>query len=209
MQERPGSVTAVAILSIIVGSLGLILYCICGFWVILLLNPTAIHLTDIRSIPGYVPVTTITFIANMVLSSLFLTCGIGMLLMGQWARVLGIICGFANLLVHFSTIIYNYAVVKPALARMPVNVIREIFFGNQDQIVIALGIGVMEILFSIAAIIVLLLPGVGAAFAMAGRYGGRGRPPYEDRDDYRRPPQDDRDDDYRRPPPRYRDDEDW
>jgi hypothetical protein len=193
MQERPGSVTMIGILTIIVASLGLLLYCMCSIRVLVLLTPEA-KVADLRSISGFVPMAVITFILNMVLSSLFLTGGIGLLLMGQWARVLTLICAFMNLATHLGTIIYTFVVVRPALARLPVNLHRELgpLFGDQNEVLMPIAIGALEILFSIVAIVILFLPSVGAAFVNAARYASRGR---YGRDDYR-------------PSPR-RNDEDW
>ena len=74
MQERPGSVTAVGILSIIVGSLGLLLFCVCSFRVLVVISPGPNLVgDDLRGISGYVPMVVITYILNLILSSLFLS----------------------------------------------------------------------------------------------------------------------------------------
>jgi hypothetical protein len=200
MQERPGLVTTIGILTIIMGSLGLLLYCMCSIRVLVLLSPDpdiADKLGDLRTIPGFVAMEVISFIVNMVVSSLFLTGGIGLLLMGQWARILTLIAAFMSLATHLGTIIYTFVVVRPALARMPRNLFREVgfLFDDQTHTIMTVGVGSLEIAYCIATVIILLLPGIGRAFADAARYASRER--YSSRRDYRAPP------------PRSRYDEDW
>jgi hypothetical protein len=161
----------VGIVTIIVGSLGLLSYCLCSIRVIAMLSPRPNNpWAAMHEIPGYVPMAIILLTLNILLSSLFLAGGIGMLLLGSWARILTLICAFTNLTTHLANIVYTFAVVNPHLARMPRNLFRELsLFGENDDAVFAFGVGAMEIFFSVVTIIVLMLPSVAEAFTMAAR----------------------------------------
>src|SRR5262245_45794346 len=108
-QARPTSVTVMAILNIIFGSL-FTLMCMCE-GASLVMNaagmnpgqggndPNVRMMEQLMSeLPGYMVVRVATFLLNFSLSVLLLVSGIGLLNMKSWARVASIIYGVVNIL---------------------------------------------------------------------------------------------------------------
>ncbi len=209
--DRPATITTAGVLNIVFGSLGFICFCLGSIGLIALYNPNPLvrdALNVLRNIPGYMAVTTIDVFLSMILASLTLTSGIGLLYMANWARVIALICGFVNIGTTLAMVMYTLAVVNPRLAH-----IRGFdVFGFFDNTLITVAYGFLKILFSIIVIVLLLLPSVGEVIGKQHRYPTRYEEDDQDRPDYgRRRYRDEEDDpdrpDYRRR--RYRDEEDW
>src|SRR5262245_54748886 len=95
--RRPGGVTAIAIINIVLGSLGLLLG-VCGIIGLLMLQdvmqvPGMAQLKEAqdavaREVPFYAAMQIASVVVLLILSAVLLTGGIGLLAMQNWARVL-------------------------------------------------------------------------------------------------------------------------
>jgi len=175
-RTRPGTLTTIAVLNIVFGSLGLICGCLNGLFVGALLiasrdNPSELmrvlaEARDLlqREIPSYQAVVISRCLYILVFSSLLIVAGIGLLYVANWARVLSFIYALTAILSQGAYLVYAIIVEHPAAARMQAQ-----FGGDpvQSKASEIGGIAVtgLVILYGIVLIILLCLPSVTAAFS--------------------------------------------
>jgi uncharacterized Tic20 family protein len=199
-RKRPGILTAVAVLNIVFGSLGLICSCIYGLGVTVLMTASRNNpnlqwsaLADVADllkseIPSYLPVEISVALYFVVFSSLLIVAGIGLLYIANWARVLSFIFAISTILTQGAYLVYTFVIVFPALARIQAR------FGGADAIesrlsqIARVGFISLVIIYAIVLFILLLSPSVSAAFAR--RNGGDFYSGDEGYDDYRHSPDD-------------------
>jgi hypothetical protein len=190
---RPTAVTVMAILNIVFASLGMLCYVCIGIVLLVLFNNQSIFavagvpvFTDMwdfmkREVPSYPAVTIGSLILSLVLTTVLLISGIGLLNLRGWARVMAIVYSILTILLQVSSVVYTVAVVNPATRRWQEDFQRRLNlppgaggggFSNDLSSLIGAVIGVA---YAIILLIMMLTPNVSAAFS------GR-RPP----DDYGR-----------------------
>lgn len=198
--ERPGAVTAAAILNIIIGVLG-ILCGLCGLGANLFAsaltsgaapgnpggNPVADMMRSVeQQVPGYQVVEIGKQSLVLILAILVLIAGIGLLNLKGWARGLTIVYAVVTIFLHLGYAAYEIGLVMPAVEAWQKDFVR-----RQGGVAAppmsnfgATGAGVifgafLYVAHAVAVLIILLLPGVSAAFAGAGPRRGR----YDDEDE--------------------------
>jgi len=127
MQQRPGLVTAIAVINFVVGGLKL-LGLICGSLALLVgyyllqnlpappnqPNPMKEIGGLLDSIPGYVPVLIVSAALSLVMTIVLLVSGFGLLRLRNWARILCFVYAIYIILSVVAGTVYQFAVVKPA-----------------------------------------------------------------------------------------------
>ncbi|HLW64590.1 MAG TPA: hypothetical protein VKS79_04670 [Gemmataceae bacterium] len=174
--RRPGAITTMAVLSFIVGGLGLL--CTCGAAsdpLLSLASPAgakdpgreAIDFMK-KEVPGYLAIQSTRAISILVLSIAVVVVGAGLLKMQPWGRWLAILYGVVAFLAHLIYLIFQVAVIFPA----------------QDKFFLQAGgipgnaaafhtsrlatVGLVFVIFcghALSLLIVMLLPAIAAAFA--------------------------------------------
>jgi hypothetical protein len=197
-RERPGVVTAAAVLNLIVGGLGL-LCGLCGVGANLFTmsvlgnpnsgNPASSAVADMlkfmeSSAPGFQLVEVGKPALVVVLSVLALIAGMGLLNVKGWARTLTFLYAVVTILLHLGYVIYEFALVLPAVQAWEQDFVRRqgALAAQQSGNFAAGGVGVVlgAALFighAAVVLVLLLLPAASAAFA------GAGRDRYDDEDD--------------------------
>lgn len=185
--RRPASVIAVAVISIVLGTLGLL--CDLGFVANLVVdvqppNPI-VHAVQASTLARNWIIGTSVF--QCVLSLLLVVGSIGLFLTQGWVRrLMNLWAGLAILLALMSCII-GFTHVTPALEAAGANFGMPEVDDKAAAAVVPIVFGCMTYLLAIWAIIVLIvinLPGVSAAFAGQGQAppgypaGGYGMPGY-------------------------------
>jgi hypothetical protein len=130
IQQRPGLVTAVAVMNFIFGGLGLLgAFCLAimiGGFAALTSNAPAAKpgepdLKDFfrifTDIPGYVPFLIASLVLGLIMSIILLTSGFGLLKLRNWARVLCFIYAGYTILSVIGGSVYQYTVVQPAMEK--------------------------------------------------------------------------------------------
>ena len=201
-QKRPTALTVMGILNIVLGSLGLLCTCFGGLMLLFLANPPAELRQDpnikavlaqmefvAREVPSYKAVTVSQLVAGLLLTLLLIVTGIGLLYVKKWARIGCFFYCVSTVLLNLAGLAYALLVVNPAQARFqPAGGGDGNIFNNLISVVSAL----FGVAYAVILLIVLLLPGVAAAFAPqpAGTYPeGDKREGYDD-PGYERPPED-------------------
>jgi hypothetical protein len=130
IQQRPGLVTAVAVLNFIFGGLGL-LGALClgvavGGLAALVSNapapkPGEPDLKDFfkifTDIPGYVPFAIASVVMGLIMAIVLLVSGFGLLKLRNWARILCFIYATYTILSVVGGSVYQYTVVQPAMEK--------------------------------------------------------------------------------------------
>jgi hypothetical protein len=124
LRKRPGAVTAVAILNIVLGSLALLLG-LCGGIVLMVgedllgMDPNAGAMNDFlkRNLPSHAVMQIAGLIVLVVQAFLLLFTGIGLLNLQNWARVAALWCAFLSLLWIVFDAFYYVAFTAPVLER--------------------------------------------------------------------------------------------
>jgi hypothetical protein len=120
-RRRPGSITTFAILNIIFG--GLFLICgVAGFADSKIESNGVDYSQQMKDalesdIPGYVAWKVGENVLQILLAVGFVACGIGMLNMQGWGRMMAIICAAGSILVQLFHLFFQLAMVNPALDR--------------------------------------------------------------------------------------------
>ncbi len=198
-RQRPTAVTVMGILNIVFGSLSLLCLACSGIILLIMANQSGLGNPVLelfeamrREIPGYVPVTILSLTLGVLMAVLLIVAGIGLLNMRGWGRVLSIVYGIVTILTQIGAMIYQFAYVNPAMQRVHEN-LPPAFRGGMsgdptfNAIMSMLG-AILGMVYAIVLLIMMLLPGVSAAFGRGGdnsgeRYG-HDRP--EEGDDYER-----------------------
>src|SRR5262245_13884510 len=109
-RKRPAALTTIAVLNIVFGSLGLLCSCFytLGVGVLMTATPNNPHpqLADLgriaevlkREIPSYLPIEISMALYFVLVSSLLIVAGIGLLYIAGWARVLCFIFSVTTIL---------------------------------------------------------------------------------------------------------------
>lgn len=114
-QRRSGGVTAIAVLNIILGSVGLLSVCT-SVW--LLLMPAFLATAEIKimmSIPEYRVSVIIGAIATPVISFFLLMCGVGLLRLSDWARKGSIVYAIIVFVLTVVGVVFYFGWVYPAM----------------------------------------------------------------------------------------------
>jgi fumarate reductase subunit D len=210
--ERPTSITVLSILNIIFGSLGTLLYCCGGAGILFMLSmlnsagsdPQVQELKTMwqtleNNIPGWNAFLIGSMVAALITSVILLLSGIGLLNMKNWGRMLGLTYAVLAIIVQLGSIGYNMAVVNPAMAKLQTELQQKggnmpgggnPMAGNSMTNTASQIIGsVFGLALAVANLIILLQPGVIAAFyaPKRGGYPEDDYPPRDPYDDY--PPQ--------------------
>ena len=199
--QRPASVTVIAILQLVFGSLNLL----CGLAGLATqggrFNPAGgagkeqeafqKELEDAmaREMPNQKPVQVAETASSLVLSVLMLASGIGMLNLRPWGRLLGLVYAVLGMASTLAGLAYAVGVVMPALDRAAASVKvpkeQEQVFSLVMKVtpLLMIGLSVLALVYQVIVLVVLTRPSVKRAFA--------GLPPVEGPEDYhdRAPPQ--------------------
>jgi hypothetical protein len=175
-RSRPSTLTTIAVLNIVFGSLGLICGCINGFLVGALLSASRDNPNELmrvlaeardllqREIPSYQAVVISRCLYLLVFSSLLIAAGIGLLYIANWARVLSFIYAVTAILSQGAYLVYAILVEHPAAARMQAQFGGDPVQSKASQIGGIAAVGLI-IIYAIVLIILLCLPSVTAAFS--------------------------------------------
>jgi hypothetical protein len=223
--RRPEAITAMAVINIIFGSLS-ILCGGCGAAGLLFVmqlahvpgpnggpNPVAQLFDQLnKECPGYQVVEVGRSVGVLVLGVVLIAAAIGLLQMQSWGRWVTVAYAALAIPLHVGYLGYEMGVVLPATQRATAAMQMQMApgaFGAQQNpgqqagtavgVVSAAGISVLH---AAANLVVMLLPGVGAAFA--GRPRRRRRRDYDEDEEG----EDEEDEPPRRPRRRARDDDD-
>lgn len=139
-----------------------------------------------QSIPGFIPYTVVTSIMGLVMATLLIVAGIGLLKVRPWARVLCVIYSVYTILATIGGLIYSIAIVNPAIELWQQDLNRRMAgggpppptMGGGANNVMSVAGSVMGMAYAIALLVVMFLPVVSAAFA------GRSLSAREDPEDY-------------------------
>jgi hypothetical protein len=197
IQQRPGLVTAVAVMNFIFGGLGL-LGAFCGGLVILLFatvlqnappgpagqpNPMKDLIDIFTSIPGYVPFMIASLVLGVIMSIVLLISGFGLLKLRNWARILCFVYATYTILSVIGGTVYQYAVVQPAMEKGMADFQKKIQkqagggpaapppqnpMGNAGGVVGGIVGSLFNIAYAVALFVILNLPDVKRAFATGG-----------------------------------------
>jgi hypothetical protein len=222
-RRRPTAVTVVAVLSLVLGGLGLVCS-LCGtagaaFFVIGYNNapppkpgePDGMALFKIadEEMPNYKYVAGASLVFGIVMAAVLIVAGIGLLRMSPFARTLTIFFAVVWLLYTFASLAYQFAVVRPGAQEAIRKWVEHekarglVMSRPQEESPLTSAIGpaigtFLSVGFAATLLIVMMLPGVKRAFR-PDRFGDD-----YSRDDDRREP-DDYDDRRRREPDDYDD----
>ncbi len=203
-RRRPTAVTVMGILNIVFGSLSLLCVTCLGLVFLFMANQSGFgnpvfEIWDAmkREMPAYPAVTTASLILGILMAAMLILAGIGLLNMQGWARVLSILYSIVMVLSQIGLLIFQLAYVLPGIQRVQQNFAAAFGPGpgnSGDQTagtVWNVLVATVFIVYAILLLIMMLLPGVSAAFsghAGLGDYDrdGYDRDRYEDGDDYQR-----------------------
>jgi hypothetical protein len=171
-RKRPGALTAIAVLNIVFGSLGLICSCLYSLGVGVLMiatpnNPDP-RLADLgriaevlkREIPSYLPIEISMALYFVLVSSLLIVAGIGLLYIARWARVLCFIFSVTTILALGAYLAYIFIVFFPTLARIGGDPVE----GQLSKALRLGGVGLI-IIYTIVLIVVLCQRSIASAFS--------------------------------------------
>lgn len=214
-RERSAAVTIIAILHLIGGGLGLITTFCAGGWLVLVTTipagpnragrtpePPEIHAYLRANAPGYLGFQFGTMLLGLAFAVLLLAAGVGLLNRQAWARWATIVWAALSILVKLLSALYLFLVIHPAMtAQMAIS--GRVRPDDQAGDVIGMMMlffvdpcsGLPFVIYPIAALIVMLLPGVAASFDHADDRRGRDDEDDEDRGRRRWEDEDDEDDD--------------
>lgn len=124
LRKRPGGVTAVAIINIVLGSLAL-LVALCGGFMIMAgselvrNDPMAAAMEDFmrRQLPFYDVVQWTNITVTLVQAIALLVTGIGVLNLRNWARVTAVWCAVLSLFWIVVQAVYYFAFTAPVMER--------------------------------------------------------------------------------------------
>src|SRR5262249_9606588 len=117
-RKRPGALTAIAVLNIVFGSLGLICSCIYSLGVGVLLTATPNNpdprlaaigqAADVikREVPSYLPIEISVALYLIVFSIMLIVAGIGLLYLANWARILCFIFATTTILTQVAYLLH-------------------------------------------------------------------------------------------------------
>lgn len=192
---RPPALTVMAVLNIVVGSLGLVCYCFSTIGMVILANPAEFRDHPMvqelivrnellaQEVPSYAPVQFAGTAVNLLLSILLIVAGIGLLYVQSWARICSLVYSALKIIMELALLGYTIAIVSPALARIqPGMAAADQALGNA----VAVAVAFFYVIHAVALLVVLLHPSVSAAF---GPNGGRYPSPHlpDDFDDLNYP----------------------
>jgi hypothetical protein len=192
-RERPTAVLVMAILNLIFGSMGFFCYLCAGgsllfMFTVKIPNPPGMGtggmydglLENLKSIPGYWPITITTLSLNLALAIALVIAGIGLLRMKPWARWTCVVYSIVDIVLSIFSGIYTFRYVNPVMLEWQQEFSHKMHAANpaapdmsgmynlgSQNIQAAAGV-VLGIAYAIALLIVMFLPSVSAAFA--GRY---------------------------------------
>jgi hypothetical protein len=171
-QKRPTALTVMGILNIVLGSLALLCTCFEGLGMLVLSNLPAELRQDpnikaaaepfeklMREVPEYLAVFVSQAIAALCLALLLIVSGIGLLYVKRWARLGCIFYVAIRVPLSVANLIYALTVVNPVVARI------QPAAGDAlvNNVLAAVG-AMFHVGYAVVLLIVLLLPGVAAAF---------------------------------------------
>lgn len=215
-RQRSGAVTAIAVLHLIGGGLGLI-GSLCGGVGLLVSGTAGPGAPDPQAflkqnIPMYMPVSVGQLLIGLVLDVLLLSAGIGLLNRQSWARYASIAYACISIPYKIFGLVWTLVFVNPAIDKLfaqAATTTPGFQAGFQFGRYFGLALSGLFILYPIAVLWVMLLPATKRELAPEG---GRSRYDEDDRDDYddrrRRRDDDDEDDDRRGGGDRYRERDD-
>jgi hypothetical protein len=179
--KRPSSVTVIGILSIVFASLSLLGSLCNGISLIMQASGKTfagggseleLHRMMVAEIPGYVPFEFGSWILSLILGTLLLVSGIGLLNMRPWARTLSLLYAPIKIVFEIGALIYTVVLVTPVQARwmeaefarkgVPAGNMASMFSGLTAAVLFvgaAITIG-----YAIVLMIVLMRPNVREAF---------------------------------------------
>jgi hypothetical protein len=204
VRQRPAAVLVMAILNLVFGGLHLLVYVCAGCTMGVMYqfanmappaappgqpNVNSIYgsmFQELGKLPGYWAFMIASNVLGILLATLLIVAGIGLLKMRPWSRTLCVVYVFGMFLFQIANVYYGMVYVNPAMARWQENLMRQqpqavppgfapnATFSNLGTIV---GAGFF-MAYSVALMVVLFLPSVSAAFA------GKTAPPAEEPEDY-------------------------
>lgn len=159
------------------------------------------------NIPGFVPFLAITYIIGFILALGQLISGIGLLKMNEWARKMSLGIAAVAILVQLGSLGFTIAVLQPGVEKAQQAIMAEARKQNPNAPAVppqnplaSIGgsvIGsIFGLIYPIATFIVLMNPGVVAAFQGKRKVQGRYEEPEDDEMGHRRDYEDGLDDDY-------------
>lgn len=196
IQQRPGLVTALAVMNFIFGGMGL-LGAVCGGLAIagfaaLMQNappgpgggPNPMkELVDVfTNIPGYVPFMIGSVVMGLIMSILLFVSGFGLLKMRNWARKVCFVYAVYTILATIGGTVYQAVVVQPATDKGMLEFQQKMQkqaggpaapppanpFGNAGGVAGLVAGSLFSIAYSVALLVILNLPDVKRAFATGG-----------------------------------------
>jgi hypothetical protein len=172
--RRPGSVTTLAIIGIILGSLGLLC---CGWGIIGNLIGNTANAAFAGQQAAFRPTAAqnawnlINSVVNFLLSGMLLAGSIGSLMLARWARLLMIIYAMAAIAMALVMLVMNFAVVLPAMedvfrqTAVPRNASFDpASFGRMIMIITTLLTFLVMMIYPICVLVFYRRPNVVAAF---------------------------------------------
>lgn len=175
-RRRPASLTTIAVLNMVFGALGLICGCINGFSIGVLLTASPDNPNEViramalvaeaiqREAPSFMAIEIGRTLFFLVFSSLLIVAGIGLLYIGNWARIMSFIYAVTAILTQAAYLLYVFMVEYPAVARIQAQFGGDPLQNRASQVAGIFGIALV-IAYAIVLIILLSLPGVRAAFS--------------------------------------------
>lgn len=171
-RERPGGLTAIGVLDIVLGVMLLLCYMCDGAYLAFLSDgfqdPMAVEMWDFLKdqVPGFLVFRVGGLIFGLVLGAMLLVTGIGLLSEGNWARVTSIFFACLAIVVWTGLLFFQFVYVGPAMTRF-FDARRGMFFPGQNprmltntiNILTAI-IGLMIVIYAIVKICVLLQRGL-------------------------------------------------
>jgi hypothetical protein len=135
-------------------------------------------------VPGYTAYQVSRILLNLGLAILLLTAGIGLLNMQRWARVGSIVYAITTILLEVFTLIFHFVYVYPVASRVLQQAFGP-FVGDPGFFVELINFGTVASAFILTAyavvlLIMMLLPGTGAALAAGLSAVGYGRDRYDE-----------------------------
>lgn len=198
IQQRPGLVTAVAVINFIFGGLG-ILGAVCGGIGILFLgamanaqpqgggpNPIKELIEVFENIPGYIPFVIVSMVLGLIAAVMLIVSGFGLLKMRNWARIFCICYGVYLLLNTAVGLVYTYTVVNPAMEKWAADFQKRAQQGqmgkpgqpgmpppqnpanNMGGMIGGVFGSLINVVYGIGLIVVMMLPDVRRAFREGG-----------------------------------------
>jgi hypothetical protein len=195
IQQRPGLVTAVAVLNFIFGGLGL-LWALCVGTIIGVVAAVWQNLPApkqgepdpkelfklVLDVPGYVPFVIASVAVGLIMSVVLIVSGFGLLKLRNWARYACFVYAVYSILSVIGTQVYTHAVVEPAMQKNMAQFMEKMKkqgaqvppqqqqnpMGQAGGMVGGVVGSLFSIAYAVALLVILNLPDVKRAFATGG-----------------------------------------